>query len=109
MKTPCETIVWSIVPLIKKEFAKNLVKNTGLSQKEVAMKLDTTEAAISRYISGKRGVLELTDEEILNEIKKSSIKISKENGKTAINEICRICKIIRSKNLIEFDNNINSC
>ena len=101
MKTPCETIVWSIVPVIKREFAKNLVNISGLTQREIALKLDTTEASISRYISGKRGVLELTDDEISNEIKKSSIKISKENGQTAINEICRICKLIRSKNIID--------
>ena len=101
MKTPCETIVWSIVPLIKKEFAKNLVKNSNLTQREVAYKLDTTEAAISRYISGKRGILELTDEDILNEIKKSSVKISKEKGNTPVNEICRICKLIRSKDIFE--------
>ena len=106
MKTPCETIVWSIVPVIKKEFAKKLVKDTGLTQREVALKLETTEAAISRYISGKRGILELTDEEILDEIKKSSVKISKENGKTAVNEICRICKLMRSKNLID---NLDVC
>ena len=38
MKTPCETIVWSIVPLIKKEFAKNLVDNLGLTQRQTALK-----------------------------------------------------------------------
>ena len=106
MKTPCETIVWSIVPVIKKEFAKKLVNHSGLTQREVALKLETTEAAISRYISGKRGILELTDEEILDEIKKSSVKILKENGKTAVNEICRICKLMRSKNLID---NLDVC
>ena len=107
MKTPCETIVWSIVPLIKEEFAKNLVKYSNLSQKDVALKLDTTEAAISRYLSGKRAVLELTNEEIINEIKKSSLKISKENGNTAVNETCRICKLIRSKDI--FDNIPQTC
>ena len=101
MKTPCETIVWSIVPLIKKEFAKNLVDNLGLTQRETALKLDTTEAAISRYMSGKRGVLELNDSEISDEIKKSAIIISKQNGQTAVNQICKICKLIRSKNLFE--------
>ena len=106
MKTPCETIVWSIVPLIKKEFAKNLVKYSNLSQKDVALKLNTTEAAISRYLSGKRAVLELTNEEIINEIKKSSLKISKENGITAVNETCRICKLIRSKDIFDNINNI---
>ena len=39
MKTPCEIIVWDIVPIIRKEFAKNLIENNGLNQKEVAEKL----------------------------------------------------------------------
>jgi predicted transcriptional regulator len=51
MKIPCEIIVWNVVPVIKKEFSKNLVENHGLTQKQVADKLGTTEAAISRYIS----------------------------------------------------------
>jgi len=102
MKTPCETIVWNIVPVIKKEIAKSLVSNIGLKQRKVAEKLGTTEAAISRYISGKRAVLEITDKEILIEIKKSALKISKENGNTSVDEICRICKLIQSKNM--FDN-----
>lgn len=105
MKTPCETIVWNIVPVIKKEFAKSLVNNIGLTQRKVALKLGTTEAAISRYILGKRGVLEITDKEILREIKKSAFKISKENGQTAVVETCRICKMIQSKNMID---NINT-
>jgi len=101
MKTPCETIVWSIVPFIKKEFAKSLVNNVGLTQRNAAAKLGTTDAAISRYISGKRAVLEISDKEILREIKKSALKISKENGHTAVDETCRICKLIQSKNMFD--------
>ena len=101
MKTPCEIIVWDIVPVIKKEFAKNLVKEFGLNQKQTAEKLGTTEAAISRYMSGKRGVLEITDIEILEEIKKSAKKITRGNKKLVINEICRICRILKSKEIIE--------
>jgi len=50
-----------IVPVIKKEFAKEIVNEFGLNQRETAKKLGITEATISRYISGKRGVLEITD------------------------------------------------
>ena len=39
MKTPCEIIVWNIVPIIRKEFAKNLIENHGLNQRKVAEKL----------------------------------------------------------------------
>jgi predicted transcriptional regulator len=100
MKTPCEKIVWDVVPFIKKEFAKMLVYEFNCNQKEAAEKLDTTEAAVSRYLSGKRGVLEITDKEILGEIRKSSEKISKKNKINTSFEVCRICKLIRKKNFI---------
>lgn len=101
MKTPCEIIIWNIVPIIRKEFAKNLIEDHGLNQKKVADKLGITESAVSRYVSGKRGILEITDNEILNEIKKSSKKISDENGSTVIEETCRICRLLKSKEFVE--------
>ena len=101
MKTPCEYIVWHIVPAIKREFAKNLVENFGYNQRQTAEKLGTTEAAISRYLSGKRAVLEISDEDIKKEIKKSVKKIVKENGYSVIKETCEICRLMRSKNIID--------
>jgi predicted transcriptional regulator len=101
MKTPCEIIVWNIVPVIRKEFAKNLIENHGLNQKKVADKLGISESAVSRYISGKRGVLEITDNEILEEIRKSTDIIAKENGSAVIEETCKICKLLQSKQFIE--------
>jgi predicted transcriptional regulator len=101
MKTPCEIIVWNIVPIIRKEFAKNLIVNHGFNQKKVADKLGVTESAVSRYVSGKRGILEITDDEILDEIRKSSNKIAKENGSIVIEETCRICRLLKSKEFVE--------
>ncbi len=101
MKTPCEIIVWNIVPVIRKEFAKNLIKKHGFNQKKIAEKLGITESAVSRYISGKRGVLEITDDEILEEIRKSTNIIAKENGSAVIDETCKICKLLQSKEFIE--------
>ena len=101
MKMPCEVIVWVIVPVIKREFAKILVQHHKLSQRETAKILDTPEAAISRYISGKRGVLEITDEEVLKEIEKSVTKILKNENSSIVDEICSICQLIRTKNIIE--------
>jgi predicted transcriptional regulator len=101
MKTPCEIIVLNIVPIIRKEFAKNLIENHSLTQRKVADKLGITESAISRYVSGKRGILEIKDEQILEEIAKSANKIAKENGPTAIEETCRICRLLKSKEFVE--------
>lgn len=101
MKTPCEIIVWSVVPIIRKEFAKKLIENHDLTQRAVANKLGITEAAVSRYVSGKRGALEITDDEILEEIKESAKRIVKENGITVIEETCRICRILKSREFID--------
>lgn len=101
MKTPCEIIVWNIVPIIRKEFAKNLIDHHGLNQRTAATKLDITESTISRYLSGKRGALEITDPDILEEITKSTHRIF--NGKKNIvnEETCRICRLLKDKALIE--------
>jgi len=101
MKTPCEIIVWNIVPIIRKEFAKNLVDKHGLNQRETANKLGITEAAVSRYISGKRGALEITNNNIINEIKNSSKRIVKENGTAVIEETCRICRLLKAAQFID--------
>lgn len=101
MKTPCELIVWNIVPVIKRELATMLVNEFHLNQKQTAVKLQTTEAAISRYLSGKRGVLAIVDEDIIKEIRKSAETITKNDKANLVTEICRICKIFRSKQMIE--------
>jgi hypothetical protein len=101
MKTPCEIIVWSVVPIIRKELAKSLIENHDLIQRAVADKLGITEAAVSRYVSGKRGALEITDDEILEEIKESAKRIVKENGTAVIEETCRICRILKSREFID--------
>ena len=57
MKTPCETIIWRFVLVIKKELVKMLVNDFRLTQKKTSIKLGTTETAISRYISRKSGFI----------------------------------------------------
>ena len=96
IKTPCETIVWHILPVIRKEFAKNLVKNHGFTQKKIATRLGITEAAVSRYISGKRGNIKISNDKILKEIKESVNQIAKGGKKITIKEICRICNLMKS-------------
>lgn len=95
----CETAVWNILPVIRKELAINLIKIHGLNQRKVADVLGITEAAVSRYVSGKRGYLEISDNKILKEIQKSTNRIVKRNDKTVLVEICRICTLLKSSEL----------
>ena len=54
MKSPCEMIVWDILPSIRAATAEELVKR-GISQKEVSRMLGITPPAVSQYVSKKRG------------------------------------------------------
>jgi hypothetical protein len=101
LNCPCEIIVWQILPAIRREIVRKLIQDFGLSQKEAAEKLGLTEAAVSRYVSGKRADFEIPNGKVSKEIKKSANKIIGGNKKTVINETCRICDILKSNNLIK--------
>ena len=101
MKIPCEIIVWEVLPVIRREFARSMIKNHKLTQKKAAQKLGLTEAAVSRYVSGKRGTSNILDSEILKEFTKSVNKIVKGNGTSMIEETCRICNLIKASGKIE--------
>ena len=90
--TPCEYIVWSVLPCIRKQLAIYLLKK-GLTQKEVADRLGVSSAAVSQYLSNKRGVMEQFNDNIHSEIEKSADELL--NGKDIIEELCRICNIIK--------------
>jgi len=56
MKTPCEIIVVRILPHIRAMVAIDLKDNYHLKGKEIARLVGTTEAAVSQYLHGTRGV-----------------------------------------------------
>ncbi len=94
MKVPCENIIWDHLPIIRKELAISLMKNFFLNQKETATLLDLTPATICQYLSHKRGVANIADENILTEIDKSAKIIITKGSKVVVNEICRICQLM---------------
>jgi uncharacterized protein len=55
MEFPQEIEVWYTIPAVRRELARRLVAS-GLTQRVVAQKLGVTEAAVSQYLSNKRGV-----------------------------------------------------
>lgn len=99
MKAPCEIIMWYILPSIRKEIAKALIKNHGLNQKEAAKRLGITDAAISQYLSAKRGKVKITDPDILRDIKISAKRIIEGKEGDVIRETCRICGLLRKSKI----------
>jgi len=89
-------MMWSGLPVIRKEIAESMINDFGLSQKEAAEKLGITPAAVCQYISRKRGRIEISDKTVLKEIKISAESIIVDDGKTVLSETCRICKILRN-------------
>ena len=48
VKTPCQQIVWDVLPAIRAALAAELVRN-GVSQQVFARLLDTAPSAVSRF------------------------------------------------------------
>ena len=98
-KVPCENIILHILPAIRKEFAKSLMKNYGLNQRQIAEILEISPAAVCQYLSNKRGGINSYDEIFLNEIDKSARFIYENGSGKLIDETCRICKLFKSKKI----------
>ena len=94
-RTTCEYMMWNGLPVIRKQIASSMIKDFGLSQKETAEKLGITPAAVCQYLSKKRGKVDITDGELLDEIKFSAQNIIDNGNGTIIPETCRICKLLR--------------
>ncbi|HUS99361.1 MAG TPA: helix-turn-helix domain-containing protein [Candidatus Thermoplasmatota archaeon] len=101
MKIHCEEAVWYVLPLIRKEFAKSLIKDHGLTQRKAAEKLGITEAAVSQYLYKKRGDLKISDPTIQQEIKISTKRIVNGDVEVMKIEICRVCHLLQAKRILE--------
>jgi predicted transcriptional regulator len=89
-------MMWSGLPVIRKEIAESMINDFGLSQKQAAEKLGITPAAVCQYISKKRGRIEISDQNVLEQIKSSASNIIDDSGATVLTETCRICKLLRA-------------
>ena len=103
-QTPCEYIVWNVLPIIRKEIALIMINDYGLSKTETAKKLGISQAAISQYLSGKRAKMNVINKQILKEINRSTKKIIQLGDEVLVSETCKLCKIISTKNLFPLIN-----
>lgn len=56
----CDTMVRNLLPPMRAEMVSRLVQKQGLSQSDAAKRLGVTRAAVSQYMSRKRGAGEVT-------------------------------------------------
>jgi hypothetical protein len=96
MKTPCEKVLWFVLPAIRKELVRSLVEEHGYTQRDTARLVGLSDAAVSQYLSKKRGRLELKDKAFLAEVSRSAKRIVKEGTKVVEQEMCRLCGAIRA-------------
>lgn len=113
MKSPCEVIIWYILPSIRSELIKKLIEK-GMSRKEASRTLGITKAAVSQYIYGKRGDKIEFKQNVRSAIEKlAEDVITKEKNVNLIYRICEICTMLkrdktvcelhREHNLLPFD------
>jgi hypothetical protein len=102
MKSPCELIVWYVLPSIRSELARELL-SSGLTQKEVSEKLGITQPAISQYLGRKRGKEIKFKGEIKEEIRRLARNVAEgADLSELVLRICRICmKVRRGRALCE--------
>jgi predicted transcriptional regulator len=99
METPCQKIVWDLVPAIRASLAIELVKK-GQSQATAAKLLGIAPSAVSQYIAGKRGYrIEFQGEtkELIEKLAQDAIDNKVEDFVARVCEICVSSRGIESK------------
>lgn len=104
MKLPCEIIVFEIIPTVRGELAKELVKVHGYTQAKVAVIFGVTSAAISQYIKGLRGGNPYIERSVYRKvfyegISDSALRIA--NGGDITDELCWICNFVKKIGMLD--------
>lgn len=91
----CDTMVRHLLPPMRAEMVFRLVQRQGLSQSDAAKRLGVTRAAVSQYLSRKRGAGEVQiSNELDNIIDRWALAVI--TGESDIN-LCDICQCALKK------------
>jgi len=100
MRLPCEEAVKKIIPTIRALTAYILIKEYGLSIYSAAKLMGITPAAVSNYVSGRRGkkyqeIIESKPKikEIIRNIANKLVKGA--TMEEVIKEVCHACAVLR--------------
>ncbi len=98
MEMPQELEVWYIIPALRREFARSMLKR-GLKQRDTAKKLGIAESAVCHYMKSKRAKLVKFDKNMQKEITKSVDRIL-ENKATVMREMQNMILKIRKAGIL---------
>ena len=91
----CDVLVRKMLPSMRAEMVSRLVNERGLSQSEASRRLGVTRAAVSQYVSRKRGGSEAQfSSEISAVIDRWAVAV--DTGESDIN-LCDVCKCAYKK------------
>ncbi len=90
----CERAVWEIIPFVRREIARIMVKRYKLKQKDVAKILGVKKSTISMYLRGKRGKKLEVSKKVISEIEKIAREVYK-RGYVDQSDYCKICRMVR--------------
>jgi predicted transcriptional regulator len=94
MKSPCEEVVWNVLPAIRAAIAEQLVKK-GVSQKDVSKMLGLSPPAVSQYVSKKRGYNVVFGEETKGVIEQLADDMKHNLVADPGERVCEICRGLR--------------
>lgn len=102
MKPPCEIVLWYVIPAIRSELAKDLLK-LGMKQKDISELMDITQPAVSQYITDKRGSGIKLSEPIRETISDFATQLYEGKAKKVdiVNKTCAICKQIQTEDVLD--------
>jgi len=95
METPCQKIVWEVLPAIRAAIANELVRQ-GFSQVEASRMLEIAPSAVSQYLSGKRGYRIELGEDVKKSIELLALDLKDKKPVDLAKRICDICRQLRS-------------
>jgi len=105
MRFSCEVIVYEVLPVARRNLAKELVEKYNMSQNQVARLFNVTGAAVCQYMKGKRGRNDPIEsgpysDSFQAEIERSAERLAK--GESNITtELCKICGFAKGSGLLK--------
>ena len=100
IETPCEQYRYTLLPNIRKELANCLIDIFKLSQRQAAMKLGITQAAVCQYRKKKRGGDVIFSQKLMMDFVSAADRINTQGETVVKTELCRMCnKIKRDKTM----------